>query len=93
MDPCSCKEPTPWVTNRGVETNVCKVCNGKIEPHRTPELGRLQLGLESALLGTLELDPDHPFITWLANCVGEDIRQKKLTWDHNRRVAASVKST
>lgn len=93
MDECKCEKPTPWVDNKGSESNVCKACNGKIEKHRLPEIGRLHTSLDAVLLGDLKLDNDHPFITWLANSVRNDIRQKKLIWDHNRRVQASVKPT
>lgn len=97
MDRCECEKPTPWEDIRGKKTNVCKECGNKIEEHRPPELGRLHTRLDAALLGDHDLDPDHPFITWMAETAREDVRQKKLTWDHNRQVEArqraSVKPT
>jgi len=86
MKTCQCEKPTPWEDNKGIKTNVCKMCNGKIEEHILPELGRLHTALDAVLLGELRLDSDDPFITWLADQISTDIKQKKTTWDYNRLV-------
>lgn len=83
---CKCKKATPWTEVKGNESNVCKVCGGKIIAHPLPEVGRLHRTLDTVLLGDMGLDPDHPFIAWLTDCIREDLRQKKLGWDYNRAI-------
>ena len=80
---CQCKKPTPWQDAKGNQTNVCKVCQGKIITHSRPELGHLHTTMDTVLLGDLGLEPDHPFITYLVETSRENLRQRFLTWKAN----------
>jgi len=93
MHICECDTPTPWKSNTGVVTNVCKVCKGRIDAGIPPEIGRLHTRLDAVLLGDLKLDEDHPFITHLVETVREDMRQKYGVWKNNRDVEAMKANT
>jgi ribosomal protein S14 len=83
---CDCDKPTPWEDVKGKKTNMCKVCGGRIEVIRTPEIGRVHTAIDAVLLGELGLDENHPFVMYLASTIKTSIHSTKKTWDHNRAV-------
>ena len=59
-------------------------CKGQIDTHDPPDLGRLHTQLDAAILGDLELDADHPFVSYMADTVRGRLRLAWLTWSSNR---------